>query len=164
MKNKRKLKIKAVSIHDIDDRTLAAFIALFINEWSRGIAYMDGIASFISTLARSYRLSVVSNTHYPALIHDHLAAMEIDKYFSHVVTSVEVGVRKPHTAIFEQTLASLEIAPQQAIYVGDTFEDDYRGATAAHIRCVLIDAQQRFPHVPHRIERLFDLNSYLQKL
>lgn len=153
-----------ISAHNVDDRTLAAFIALFIAEWSRGIVYMDGIAPFIATLASQYRLSVLSNTHYPALIHDHLAAMEIHQYFSRIVTSVEIGIRKPHAAIFEQTLASLEITPQQAIYIGDTYEDDYQGATAANIRCVLIDPQGRFPQVLHRIEKLFDLNGYLQKL
>jgi putative hydrolase of the HAD superfamily len=148
--------------HDVADHILEPFIARFIAEWSRGIVYLDGLAAFLGRLAERYRLSIVSNTHYPALIHDHLAAMQAGPYFSQIITSVEVGVRKPHPAIFRRALASLQIAPHQAIYVGDTYIDDYQGAAAADIRCALIDPQRRHPHVPDRIDTVFDLAAYLE--
>lgn len=149
---------------DVDDRTLGQFTAHFIAEWSRGIAYLDGLAPLLTRLATHYRLSIVSNTHYPALIHDHLAAMQIAPFFAQVVTSVEVGIRKPHPAIFERALANLQITPDQAIYVGDTYLDDYQGAAAAHIRCVLLDPQQRYPDVPDRIGTIIELAQYLEQL
>ncbi len=67
---------------NIADSILTPFIAQFIAEWSRGIVYLDAIEPFIAQLAARYRLSIVSNTHYPALIHDHLAAMQIGPYFT----------------------------------------------------------------------------------
>jgi|GEM_PF-6083261 len=100
----------------------------------------------------------------PALIHDHLAAMGIETYFAQIITSVEVGIRKPHPAIFARALTDLQIAPHQALYVGDTYTDDYQGATAANIRCVLIDPQQRYPQVPDRIATLLDLVPYVAHL
>ncbi len=149
---------------EIDDSILQPFIAHFIAEWSRGIVYLDALAPTLAQLATHYRLSILSNTHYPALIHDHLAAMRIEQYFAQIITSVEVGIRKPHRAIFEHALADLQIAPHQAIYVGDTYLDDYQGATAANIRCILIDPQQRYPQVPDRIGTILDLVPYLEGL
>ncbi len=149
---------------EVADQIVHPFIAHFIAEWSRGIVYLEALAPALAQLATHYRLSIVSNTHYPALIHDHLATMGIGSYFAQIVTSVEVGIRKPHTAIFQQALADLQIAPHQAIYVGDTYIDDYQGATAANIRCVLIDPQQRYPLVPDRIVTILDLVPYLEGL
>jgi putative hydrolase of the HAD superfamily len=147
---------------DISDSILKPFIAHFIAEWGRGIVYLEGLAPFLTQLKSRYRLSIVSNTHYPALIHDHLAAMQIAPCFTQIVTSVEVGIRKPHPVIFERTLTDLQIEPHHALYVGDTYVDDYQGATAANIRCVLLDPQHRYPQVPDRIATLFDLAPYLE--
>jgi putative hydrolase of the HAD superfamily len=148
---------------DVADSVLRPFIALFIEEWSRGIVYFDGIGAFLEQLAANYRLSIVSNTHYPALIHQNLARMNTVHYFAQIVTSVEVGIRKPHPAIFQHALAELRIAPGDAIYIGDTYVDDYKGATAAQVRCILLDPQQRYRNVPDRIASLFDLAGYLEQ-
>jgi FMN phosphatase YigB (HAD superfamily) len=55
-----------------------------------------------------------------------------------IVCSAEVGARKPEAAIFERALAIAGCAPQQALHVGDTPEEDLAGASAAGIRSLLI--------------------------
>ena len=137
------------------------FVAAFIAEWSRGIRYYAGIHRFLSELAKDYRLSILSNTHYPALIHDHLARMEITPYFTHIVTSVECGWRKPHPCIFQQALANLAITANDALYIGDTYIDDYEGSQAAGIRAILIDPYDQHPDVVDRISSLFALKNML---
>jgi hypothetical protein len=57
--------------------------------------------------------------------------------------------------IFEQILITLQIASYQAIYVGDSYVDDYQ---------VLLDPQQRYSQVPDRIRTVFDLVPYLKQL
>jgi putative hydrolase of the HAD superfamily len=44
------------------------------------------------------------------------------------VFSSEVGVRKPHPAIFERALEALEVEPEHALFVGDRLFEDVRGA------------------------------------
>ena len=61
-------------------------------------------------------------------------AMQIAPCFSQVVASAEVGIRKPSPEIFHHTLRLLGIPPDHALYVGDTYEDDYLGARSAGIR------------------------------
>jgi putative hydrolase of the HAD superfamily len=140
------------------------FVAAFIAEWSRGIRYNDSIQALLSELATHYRLSILSNTHYPALIHDNLAQMDVAPYFTHILTSIEHGWRKPHPSIFHQMLADLDIAGSDALYIGDTYTDDYEGATAAGIRALLIDPHDQYPAVVDKISSLFDVRRLLKEL
>jgi putative hydrolase of the HAD superfamily len=149
---------------DVTADVLEPFIEHFIAEWGRGIVPLDGLAPFLAQLAARYRLSIVSNTHYPPIIHEQLAAMQVAPYFSQVITSIEMGIRKPHPAIFAQALAQMQITPHNALYIGDTYVDDYQGATGAGMRCVLLDPRQRYTEVPERVATLFDLLPYLEQM
>jgi HAD superfamily hydrolase (TIGR01509 family) len=140
---------------------LEGFVSHFISEWERGIRYYDQIAPFLSDLHGRYRLSVLSNTHYPPMISKHLAAMGIRQLFSELVTSVEYGVRKPHPSIFQHTLERLGSSANQALYIGDTLLDDYEGAHSAGMACVLIDPDGRYPQITTRVESLFQLTQLL---
>jgi putative hydrolase of the HAD superfamily len=59
--------------------------------------------------------------------------------FDGVVTSAEAGARKPDPAIFEPALELAGCAPERALMVGDTPEEDAAGAAAAGIDALLID-------------------------
>ena len=100
---------------------------------------------FLAGLSDTHRLSVLSNTHHPPSVPGHLRAMGLAPYVSQVVTSVEFGRRKPHPSIFHHALERLGSAPDQAIYVGDDYAADYLGATAAGMRCILIDPEAKAP-------------------
>ena len=146
---------------EVPDATVKAFISVFMQEWERGIVYLEGLDSLLERLASQYKLSILSNTHLPGLIPAHLAAMGVAQHFTQVITSVEVGICKPHPAIFHHALARLGIAPHEALYIGDTYVDDFQGATTADIPCVLIDLSSQYPDVPHRITSVFALEQQL---
>jgi putative hydrolase of the HAD superfamily len=55
------------------------------------------------------------------------------------VSSAVAGARKPDPAIFEPALELAGCAPEEALHVGDTREEDVAGARAAGIRPLLID-------------------------
>lgn len=152
---------RAAFATDAPDAVVSAFVTVFLAEWSRGIVYLDALDSFLERLAATYRLSVLSNTNYPSLIHDNLAAMGVAHHFAHVVTSVEVGMRKPHPVIFAHTLERLQIPTTEAVYIGDSYGADYLGATAAGIRCILIDPQRQHLDVSDRVDTLFALEPHL---
>ncbi len=60
--------------------------------------------------------------------------LEIDAYFDHIFGSVHVGFAKPDPRIFHLALSALDIGPEEAIMVGDDWEDDVLGARAVGIR------------------------------
>jgi putative hydrolase of the HAD superfamily len=56
-----------------------------------------------------------------------------------IVDSHVVGVSKPAAEIFRHALEPLGVAPERAIYVGDTVRYDIRGARAAGLEPVHFD-------------------------
>jgi putative hydrolase of the HAD superfamily len=135
-----------------------AFTAQYIDEWNTGVHYPAGIAGLVDELAGTYRLAVVTNTHEPGLVCDHLRAMGVLSSFDAVVTSVEVGWRKPHPKIYSTALDTLGIHASAATFVGDTYLPDYVGPEREGIRAFLIDPQCRAA-VPdtRRLSSIFDL-------
>ena len=65
-------------------------------------------------------------------------------YFSFVLTSYDFGMEKPHTSIFDEALRltkerhSIDVAPQEAIHIGDSVSNDYNGAKNANWNALLI--------------------------
>jgi FMN phosphatase YigB (HAD superfamily) len=55
------------------------------------------------------------------------------------VSSAEVGVGKPHPAIYERALEVAGVEPAQAVMVGDSPDTDIAGALALGIGAVLVD-------------------------
>ncbi|HSC50467.1 MAG TPA: HAD family hydrolase [Gaiellaceae bacterium] len=78
---------------------------------------------------RGLGVGLVSNAFDPGwLLHRDLERMGIEERLDVSVFSSEVGVRKPHPAIFERALEALEVAPEDALFVGDRLFEDVRGA------------------------------------
>jgi len=82
-----------------------------------------------SLRAQGLRLGLVSNAFDPGwLLHHDLEQMGLEERLDFSVFSSEVGVRKPHPAIFERALEALEVEPERALFVGDRLYEDVRGA------------------------------------
>ncbi len=79
---------------------------------------------------RSRGLELVAVTNWDVTVRDRLADLGLAPFFSHIVTSAEVGARKPDPAVFRRALDLLRIPAERALHVGDD-EDDRRGATVA---------------------------------
>jgi putative hydrolase of the HAD superfamily len=78
---------------------------------------------------RGLKLGLVSNAFDPGpLLHRDLERMGLTERLDFAVFSSEVGLRKPHPAIFERALEALAVAPEDALFVGDRLFEDVRGA------------------------------------
>jgi len=63
----------------------------------------------------------------------------LNRFFDHIVVSTQFGFRKPDHRLFAIACALLEVAPQQAVYVGDNPETDVQGAKEIGMEVVLVD-------------------------
>lgn len=99
-------------------------------------AFPDVHGALADARARGRRLAVVSN--WDVSLHDVLARLDLAPLLDAVVTSAQVGARKPSPAIFEAALRTLGAAPAEALHVGDSLEEDVTGARRAGIEPVLI--------------------------
>ena len=78
--------------------------------------------------AAGVRLAVTSN--FDGRLPRLLADAGLADFFEAVVFSEEVGVEKPHPAIFEELLERLQLPPARVLHVGDSRRDDVEGARA----------------------------------
>ncbi len=66
-------------------------------------------------------------------------ALGIADYFEVIIGSAHVDFSKPMTQIYEIASSMLDVAPGEAVMVGDNWSDDVGGAGAAGIRGILLD-------------------------
>ena len=91
------------------------------------------------------------------------SARDLGEFVSHhglvvdaVLTSGAHGKTKPHATIFARILELLDVAPADAVMVGDTIEDDIEGARAVGMEAVLVDREGRYGGT---VEALDDLRA-----
>jgi FMN phosphatase YigB (HAD superfamily) len=96
---------------------------------------------FLRRVYAVYAVALVSNfDHGPTARH----IIERDgarPFFHHLVVSDDHGWRKPHARIFTDTLDLLGVAPEQALFVGDSVEDDVVGAKGAGMDIAWVNAK-----------------------
>ena len=79
-----------------------------------------------------------------------------------MVTSEEAGVEKPNPKIFLDCLHKLQIKPQEALYIGDSFERDIIGAHAAGLLPFWLNTtRQQAPRVDFPYKELHSLTEVL---
>jgi HAD superfamily hydrolase (TIGR01509 family) len=98
----------------------------------------ENLETLAALRARGLKLGLVSNAHFlPALMLEDFERLGLAQYMDAIVTSSQLGVRKPHPAIFERVLAELGVSPEEALFVGDKVREDVEGPKALGMRAVL---------------------------
>jgi putative hydrolase of the HAD superfamily len=67
----------------------------------------------------------------------------IDAYFDFKVISAVFGAAKPDPKIFQEALKQANVCADEAVHVGDSLEDDVRGAHLAGIKAIWLDRSNR---------------------
>jgi HAD superfamily hydrolase (TIGR01509 family) len=119
-----------------------------------------GTREILQRLGRRYQLGVISNA--DGKIAAVLERSGIADCFRTITDSGLVGHEKPHLAIFEAALRSVDVAAEQSLYVGDIYSVDYQGATRAGMQAILFDlaGAYRETDLP-RVESLEELEKKL---
>lgn len=112
------LSQSGVVIDDIDTKVTG--VARFCYDSAKQSIERNRVV--LETLMAEYPLAVVSN--FYGNLRTVLADFGILHYFSVVVDSGEVGVRKPDSAIFAMAIESLGYAPDEVLVVGDSYKND----------------------------------------
>jgi putative hydrolase of the HAD superfamily len=100
-------------------------------------AYADAGPTLNALGERGLRRIAVSNWDYS--LGRVLERCGLARLLDGTVTSAEVGAPKPDPMIFAAALKLAGCAPEEAVHVGDTPEEDVSGARDAGIRPLLID-------------------------
>lgn len=102
-------------------------------------AHMEGIAgamefpeknrkTLIQLKEKNPRLAIISNFDHAPTAYGLLDKFGIRNYFERILISEEIGWRKPKADIFLEALGLLRVKPEDAIFIGDSYEADVVGS------------------------------------
>lgn len=129
----------------VDDHTQDGPMA----SWPR-VAEVPGARETLDRLRARYRLIVATNADQSSAadVRAALARAGLDDFIDEVVSSRDVGARKPDGAFFRAALSraganGTPVIPAHAVMVGDSLRNDVGGAKEAGMRAVWLDASGR---------------------
>jgi len=100
--------------------------------------FPDAISTLEALRAAGYRMAIVTSRPLPArILIREMRDQGIPDVFESIVTSGDVGYRKPHPLVFETALRRLGVQPEDAVVVGDSYENDIVPAASLGIVPVL---------------------------
>jgi putative hydrolase of the HAD superfamily len=128
-------------------------------------ADLDKSRGVLEQLRPRFALGVVSN--FYGNVHILLEEAGISPLLSAIVDSTHAGVSKPDPAIFRIAIEKVGCAPNEAMYIGDSFDKDVVGARAAGLRTGwLCGMKQRACANPElvdvRLQDLAELEAHLR--
>jgi len=98
---------------------------------------VDGAAETVERLRERYRVGLLTDGP-DRTQRDKLRRLGWRDYFDTVVVTGAVGAPKPDRAAFESLCDALDVAPEEAAYVGDDPDRDVAGAAAAGLLAVQV--------------------------
>jgi HAD superfamily hydrolase (TIGR01549 family) len=138
-------------------RETAAELVRYWEEHERFTLYEDALPALAVLREHSVRIGLISN-----------GSRDLEEFVAHhgldadcAIGSRAFGRTKPHPEIFRHVLSLLEVEPEDAAMVGDSYEDDIEGARALGMRAFLLDRDGRRPDEPDRLPDLFALPAAL---
>ena len=112
-------------------------------------------------LRKKYSLHIITNG-FEEVQHRKLASSRLEPYFEHVVTSENVGVKKPDPRIFQYALEKAEARPTESIMIGDNYEADIQGALNVGMRAIMCEFNGELPREDvTTVKTLLELKDHL---
>ena len=118
----------------------------------------------LTAVQEKWRTAVLSNADDDYLL-PNLELLGLD--FDAVLTSEKARVYKPLPGLFRKMLRTLDVSPEESVYVGDRQYEDVQGAMGVGLNTVWINRSGAFPapELPqpaHQIRSLLELPGLLQ--
>lgn len=101
--------------------------------------YPDVVPALLGWQESGVELAVLSN--FDSRLHQVLDAIDLQQYFSTVTISTAVGAAKPQPEIFAAALAKYQCEPSAAWHIGDSWDEDYVGASNSGLIAIWLDRE-----------------------
>jgi putative hydrolase of the HAD superfamily len=124
---------------------------------AKSVAYPDVRATLNRLKQMGLKVGLISNA-YDEDINAILANAGLAKGLFDILVGVNaVKKGKPHPDVFRYALSKLGVRPEEALFVGDQVDKDYRGAEAVGIHALLIERKSKSPDDISDLERVRSL-------
>ena len=136
--------LREIFNHDqVSDKHLKILLDVFYNEtrdnWSAH-PHATQILSYLSN--KGYSLGLISNAADREDVDQILDRFNFAHFFKLVLTSADVGYRKPHPFIFKRALREMKSNPENTMMIGDRLDADIIGALRLGLKAIWVDTLQ----------------------
>jgi putative hydrolase of the HAD superfamily len=124
---------------DVAEALLEEAAVRHLDAWTPHIRHdPDAVPALTALRDAGLRIGMLSNTHWPRSFHERFLARDglVDLIDARLYTS-EMPFQKPHASAFQAAAEALDVAPAEAVFVGDRPWDDISGAKSTGMRTVL---------------------------
>jgi 2-haloalkanoic acid dehalogenase type II len=121
------------------------------------VAYPDTTLTLNRLKQMGLQLGLIS-TGYEEDISAILEKAGLEKRLFDIVVGVNtIKKEKPHPEVFRHALSKLGVKPEEALFVGDHVDNDYRGARAVGMHAILIEREDKSKDDTSGLERVRSL-------
>jgi len=131
-----------------------------VNKHASKVEFMPNVLDVLESLKEEYRLGLVTSRGKAGL--QHLFKLHnLHYYFKLVVDREDVAQHKPHPEGIFKAMKSMEVSPEEVLYIGDT-EVDVEAAHNAGISCILIGTENQHFEADYHITYISELPALLK--
>ena len=122
----------------------------------------DGTIEILTYLKAKYSLHIITNG-FGEIQNDKIDKSGIKSFFTELITSDEVGLKKPNPKVFEYALSKANAKTQESIMIGDSMEADIQGAINVGMKAIHFNPDKLLFKKHHKIEinHLNEIKNYL---
>ena len=127
---------------DIKNFTVDELLESYITDFNKFSIGFDNVQKVISDLyEKGYKIGLVSNGKTPFQEHN-FYALGLTQYFSTIIVSEAIGLRKPDKEIFAYACNQLNCSPSDCIFIGDNPKADIEGAKNVGMKTIFFNPNQ----------------------
>jgi putative hydrolase of the HAD superfamily len=156
----RKLKFKVLG-EEMMQRAITEFYTPELDAWQ---PFPDTLSTLGALRDHGFEMGLVSNAKSDWAVHSILEKNGLDRYFRVVVTSAEMGIRKPRVEIFERALGMLGAKSAESAFLGDSLNADVIGARIVGMRSIHVRRRPPVNNLAHADATVSSLSEALKQV
>ncbi len=147
--------------YEIDDADIDILAEEYILYLANYNALLMGAKEILEYLKPKYKIHIITNG-FEEVQYRKLKNSLILPYFTQIVSSEKVGVKKPNPKIFNYALDLSDANPEESVMIGDNFEADILGAKNVGMHTIFCEFNgNEIPDEGLTVLKLEDLRQYL---
>jgi putative hydrolase of the HAD superfamily len=141
-----------------EDEVLHEYFAnTYVEESPKKTGLFPNAIEILNYLNQYYDLHIITNG-FNEVQFTKLKYSNLEEFFDVIVTSENVGVKKPNKQIFDFSLKKANAKPNNSVMIGDNFEADIQGALDAGMMAIYFNSENiSMPEYCDSVPEILDL-------
>ena len=148
--------------YEISDEKINSLAKEYILQLPNFNHLFDGTLELLDYLKEKYTLHIITNG-FEEVQTLKMKKSKIFHYFTEVITSESVGVKKPNPKVFLHAMRKAGSSPKESLMIGDNIEADIQGALATGMKAIHCNFENTgiIPNNIISIRHLLEIKQYI---